>query len=272
MPQDGRPSPLAGRWYPADSSRLRAELTRYLAAVEKTPYQEIRGLVAPHAGLMFSGPIGAKGFYHLTDQPVDIVVVIGPSHYQTPHALLTTGHDFYETPLGKIPVAQDILKKLGEKIALHPVRNDPEHAIEMTLPFLQHQLGEFQLVPLVMRDQRYPASQRLAEALFHLLQDKKVLYVASSDLSHFYPQQIANEMDNLVLGKMTDYKAEHVTRLQDGGLVYACGYGAVAAVMLVTQQQGTNTASQEGYGTSGDITGDYSSVVGYGSVVFHDVR
>jgi hypothetical protein len=272
MPHDVRPSPLAGRWYPGEKSRLRAEIVRHLGTLAKTSYQQIRGLVAPHAGLMFSGPVGAKGFRHLAEQQYDIVVVIGPSHYPVSHPLMTTGHDAYETPLGKIPVAQAILKQLGEKIALHPIRNDPEHSIEMTLPFLQNLLGEFQLVPLVMRDQSYPASRHLAEVLHHILQDKNVLYVASSDLSHFYPQQVANEMDKKVLEKISDYNAEKVTRLQDGGIVYACGYGAISTVMLVTRQQGTKTASQEGYGTSGDVTGDYSSVVGYGSVVFHDVR
>lgn len=268
MPQDVRPSPLAGRWYPDDKGKLKADLMRYLDMPTPTPIEQIHGLLSPHAGLIFWGDVGAKGYRHLVGQHFEIVVVIGPSHYPTEHAILTTGHDAFETTLGVVPVAKDILKKLGQKII--PVWNDPEHAIEMTLPFLQYLLGDFQLVPLVMRNQGYESSQWLATALHEVVRDKKVLYVASSDLSHFYPQKIANQMDKHTLDTISTYQANSVTALQDGGVVHACGYGAVATVMLVTQMQGGQVATQAGYGTSGDVTGDFSRVVGYGSVVFHN--
>lgn len=263
MPQDVRPSPLAGRWYPADAGKLRADLTRYLGTPTDSPHEKIRGLLSPHAGLLFWGEVGAKGYAHLAHHHYDYVVVIGPSHYPTDFPILTTGHDAYATSLGIVPIAKEILQQLGKQVT--PIRNDPEHAIEMTLPFLQHILGEFQLIPLVMRDQRYETSQKLANTLVEILQGKNVLYVASSDLSHFYPQKIAHQLDSHTLNTMSSYRADSVIHLQDDGIVHACGYGAIAAVMLAT---GGQKAIQTAYGTSGDATGDYARVVGYGSMIF----
>jgi MEMO1 family protein len=269
MLTDIRPSPIAGTWYPGTDLRLRDALDIYIGDAPSQSYEQLYGLWVPHAGMRYSGGIAGRAFRHLCRRQYDLVVVIAPSHYPYPYALLTSGHQAFHTPLGDVPVAAEIVEKLRQQIDIEPIRNDPEHAIEIELPFLQHILGEFRLIPIAMLDQTYEMTQRLAHALAHVLAGAKVLYVASSDLSHFYPQSAAQQLDQVILDAVTAYDAAEVIAADHEARGFACGRGAISTVMLAAHQQGAAASTIEGYATSGEVSGDYARVVGYGSATFH---
>ena len=267
---DIRPSPLAGKWYPADRDSLVKMMDRFLSAVQ--PHQingVIRGLLAPHAGLLYSGPVAAHAYALVKGMSFDTVVVIGPMHHLMPGEVLTTAHTAYQTPLGTILVDQEALAAIGKTIHLDFIRNDPEHSVEIELPFLQHVLEPgFSLIPLMLRDQSLAKAQALGAALAGVLKDRRVLLVASSDLSHFYSQDIALPLDKTMLDCVAAMDARQVIEYNEHGKAFACGHGAIATVINVLQAWNTTRAEIVGYGTSGDVTGDFSRVVGYGATAF----
>src|SRR5258708_20270468 len=190
---DIRPSPLAGKWYPANPDALKTMLDRFVQAVPPRQVDgTIRGLLAPHAGLQYSGPVAAHVFALVKGLEFDTVAVIGPMHHAIPGSVLTTAHAAYETPLGTIQVDQEVLTAIGKLLHLDAIRNDPEHSVEIELPFLQQVLTPgFSLIPLMLRDQSTEQAQALGAALADVLRDRRALLVASSHLSHFYIPDIS---------------------------------------------------------------------------------
>src|SRR5258707_2193956 len=267
---DIRPSPLAGQWDPARADALMAMLDSFLSAVEpRTLNGELLGLLSPHAGLRYSGPVAVHAYALLNGLAFDTVVVVGPMHHPIPGATLTSGHSDYQTPLGTVPIDREIVDRIGKRVPLTPIRNDPEHSIEIELPFLQHILTPgFTLVPLMLRDQSAERAKLLGAALVDALQDRHPLLIASSDLSHFYPQDTAHTLDKLILDRVAAMDAQGVVDHNEGRTAFACGYGAIATVLNVLHAWGTYHAEIVGYGTSGDVTGDFGQVVGYGAAAF----
>ncbi len=272
---DVRPSPIAGLWYPADPALLRQEVELYLAhSPADCPQGTVHGILAPHAGLRYSGPVAASAFKCLSARRPQVVAILSPYHNPHPAPLLTSGHQAYDTPFGLVPVEQDLLQGLHQHLTarlgfgLTPIRRDPEHAVEIELPFLQQLLPEFRLVPVMMRDQSPRTVQALAEALVEILAGVDGVLVASSDLSHYYPQDVAESLDRRLLRRINRFDAQGVEDLCEQGRAYACGCGAIVAVMRAAQAMGADRARVVHYATSGDTSGDYSSVVGYAAAVF----
>jgi AmmeMemoRadiSam system protein B len=269
---DPRPSPLAGKWYPGDAEALTGMLDRFLRAARLPAISgKPMGLLAPHAGLKYSGPVAAHSYALIRDMVFDTVVVIGPMHHPIAGSVLTSAHTHYETPLGCVEIDRGALHGLGRAVQLTELRSDPEHSVEIELPFLQHLLKPgFSLIPLMLRDQSFTQAKALGQALATLLNDRKVLFVASSDLSHFYAQEIANKLDTIMLNHVGWMDAERVIDCNERGTAFACGAGAIAAVIYALQALGADRAQIVGYGTSGDVTGDLERVVGYGAAMFWD--
>lgn len=272
-PTDVRPSPIAGRWYPGSREQLAHTIDAFLDAAATTPIPgEILGVLAPHAGHRYSGQVAAYAFKLLRGLEVDRVALVGPSHHPYAAPIVTTGHDAYETPLGRVPVDREALNVLIPQMDIQPVRRDQEHALEIELPFLQRVLGEFSLIPLALIDQSLAMAEALGYALADVLRGHRAVLVASSDLSHFYPQQVAHQLDQTVLDAVAAYDPAGVIRAEQQGQGFACGRGAIASVMIAAQALGADTAQVLDYATSGDVTRDYSQVVGYGAAVFYRRR
>jgi len=269
MANDIRLSPLAGKWYPANPDALARSVDAYLSQADVPPVRgRIVGVLAPHAGHRYSGAVAGHAFAPLKGLAFDVVAVVGPSHYPYRSAILTTGHAAYRTPLGTVPVAHDLLDALSADLQLEQIRDDQEHSLEIELPFLQRALGAFRLLPLALVDQSLAAAEALGAALGTLLADRQALLVASSDLSHFYPQAIASRLDSVILSAVEDFDPAGVIRAEDEGRGFACGRGAIAAVMLAARALGADTAQVVSYATSGSGTGDTSQVGGYGAALF----
>ena len=268
---DVRPSPIAGQWYPGDPARLAAMVDRYISEADVPPIPgRIVGIQAPHAGHRYSGAVAGYAFKAVQGLQVDVVALVGPSHYPYRAPVVTTGHAAYETPLGHVPVAQELLTELGRAVPMMTVRQDPEHSLEIELPFLQRTLGTFQLLPLALIDQSLSMAQALGTALAELLRGRRALLVASSDLSHFYPQQIAEQLDRRVLDAIARFDPAAVAAAEVDGHKIACGHGAIASVMIAAKALGADTAQVLHHATSGDVTRDYLQVVGYSAAVFYE--
>jgi hypothetical protein len=277
-----RPSPIAGQWYPAEPRRLAAQVDRYMdeASLPELP-GEVIAVMAPHAGHIYSGPVAGYAFAALRGRKFDVVVVVSPMHYPYYEPLLTTAHDAYVTPLGEIPVQRAAVEALDGYLreesgfGLTMLANDPEHSLEIELPFLQRALaGPFALVPIMVREQSDRMAGHLGKALARLIRESQalaeqsVVLVASTDLSHFYSQRTAQELDREMLRQVAAFDPQGVIRTEDEGKGFACGRGALAAVLWAAQELGANQAHVLRHATSGDVTGDYDRVVGYGAAAF----
>lgn len=189
-------------------------------------------------------------------------------------ALLTTAHEAYSTPLGNIPVDREALAVLDRELqrslgfGITPVTYDREHSLEIELPFLQRTLtSDFKLIPIMVRSQAKKAALMLGNALANLLKGKSALLVASTDLSHFYDQRIAKELDFEMLHRFESFDPDAIFEAEASGRGQACGHAAVATVLWAAQGLGADTVKLLHYATSGDVTGDTTSVVGYGAAV-----
>lgn len=268
-----RPSPIAGTWYSSNPEALRETIRQYLdqADLPELP-GEIVALVAPHAGYQYSGPVAGYAFKAVLGKSYDTVAMISPMHQYHPQPILTSAHQAYQTPLGKVPLALDKLAQINEALlkktglSLTPVANDQEHSLEIELPFLQYALKKgFDLIPIMLRDQTRENAHALGEVLAETLKTDSCLMVASSDLSHFYTETQAHQLDDQVLKALTDFSPEGLFELKDQGLGHACGLAPMAAVLWASKALGATDVTLLKYDTSASITGDRSSVVGYGS-------
>lgn len=268
-----RPSPIAGTWYPGTPEALSRSVDAQLhRAGAQRPEGDVVALVVPHAGHRYSGDVAAQAFRLVDGAAVETVVIVSPMHHAYPGRILTTSHPAYETPLGLVEVDAELVSaidgKLPDGLHLESVGNDPEHSLEIELPFLQRTLQPpFRLVPLMLRDQSSETAEALGRALAEALRGRSILLVASSDLSHFYPDPVARTLDAFLLARIEAFDPLGVIEADHHGQGYACGRGAIAAVLWAARNLGATHVALLGYANSGDVTGDTSSVVGYGAAV-----
>lgn len=272
---DVRPSPIAGQWYPGDLKQLSADVDRYIHEAKLPQLEgEVVAIVTPHAGHMYSGPVAGYAFAALKGYKPELVAVVSPMHYPYDDPLITTAHAAYETPLGIIPVDTEAVQMLDELLekelgyCMRRVRNDREHSLEIELPFLQRVIeSEFKLLPVMVRDQSRRVTRTLGQCLAKTLRGRNALLVASTDLSHFYPVDIANELDAEMLRCIESFEPEAVIQAEEDGRGFACGRGALAAVLWAAKDLGADKVRILHHATSGEVTGDTSQVVGYGAAV-----
>jgi AmmeMemoRadiSam system protein B len=274
-----REAEVAGMFYPGRESDLSHMISSYLDKAEKVMNGEIAGLVAPHAGYIYSGPVAAWSYKQIEGKNYDLVVVIAPSHFEYFKGVSVYSGKYYETPLGRIPVDQDMGNMMSEKskmIQLSGRGHDPglagraEHSLEVQLPFLQTVLGEFKLLPIVIAEQTLQNVEILGNSLAEILKNKRVLIVASSDLSHFHPYETAYQLDQSLLDFFTDFEYRKILAKCESRELEACGYGPIAAMMYACSKLGFKKSKVLNYATSGDVPqGEKSQVVGYLSGVVY---
>lgn len=270
---DVRPSSIAGQWYEADPGMLARIVDGYLTDARLPELDgEVMAVIAPHAGHTYSGAVAGYAFAALRGRTPDLVAVIAPMHHPYSNPLLTTAHDAYVTPLGEVPVDKDALRELDVILksevgfGLTPVQHDPEHSLEIELPFLQRAFSSpWKLLPVMDRAREPRVSRRLGKALAHVLRGKNFVMVASTDLSHFYNQQTALGYDRAMLKEIEAFDPDAAFDLERAGKGFACGLGAFTAVMWAARELGADQVKVLRHATSGNVTGDYSSVVGYGA-------
>ncbi len=263
---------VAGMFYPADRETLAHDIRRMLENASAPRIAgNVTGLVAPHAGYMYSGLVAAAAYAVLEGTTYDTVIVISPSH-RDPFSGVSIYHgDAYSTPLGTIPIDTALREKLTAESALlfaSSTGHRAEHAVEVQLPFLQLVLDDFKLLPAVMGDQTLQTCEVFAAALSKHVDPDSCLVVASSDLSHYYPQSRARELDTVAARDIEAFDPYQFMADLAASRTEACGAGPIAAAMLACRELGADRARVIAQCTSGDVSGDTSAVVGYLSALF----
>lgn len=274
---DIRPSPIAGTWYPGDPRVLSQSIDQQLQSAELPQIDgEVIALIAPHAGHRYSGHVAAHAFRCLEGLDLELVALLSPMHGPYRNAVLTSAHAAYGTPLGVIEVDHELVQRFAQELhassdlELEAVRCDDEHSLEIELPFLQRSLSQgFRLLPLMLRDQSRATSEAVGHALARVLTGERAILVASTDLSHFYPQHVAEKLDREVLRRLENFDPEGILAAEEEGIGFACGRGAMAAALWAAGDLGADQALVLKYATSGDVTGDMHSVVGYAAAVLY---
>lgn len=265
---------VAGLFYSSQKETLQREVAMYL---ENSPslddIQTIYGLVAPHAGYMYSGGVAARAYRQIVDREYEVVVVISPSHRVYFEEVSVYHGKAYSTPLGEIPVDTELAQAIaGEdsRLIYSGIGHDiDEHALEVQLPFLQHTLEDFKLIPIVMGDQNDENVQALSDALAKHLKGRKALIVASSDLSHYYSYDKAVLLDGVVVEDINNFDDKKLAHDLKNGVCEMCGGGPVLATMKACRALGASKSKVILYRNSGDVTGDRSQVVGYLAALFY---
>ena len=270
-----RPPAVAGSWYPDAEAPLRAAVTSHLAAVSDTdtdtPFRDIVAIIAPHAGLVYSGPVAAHAYQAVAGRAYDVAVLVGPSHHVGFDGVAIYPRGAFDTPLGPVPVAAGVADQLMRApcIRTHPTAHVREHSLEMQLPFLRHVLPDTPIVPLVIGSQDRETILALAEALVGTLAGLTPLIVASPDLSHYFDADRAASFDGVVIDYVARFDPDGLLAeyerypAHERGRYVACGGGAAVAVMKAAATLGAREARALCYADSGDVSGDKTAVVGY---------
>ena len=282
MPTIRRPT-VAGQFYEGDAEALRAQIKNcFLSELgpKKLPNvnlhnhpRNIVGLICPHAGYMYSGPVAASAFYELAlDGKPDTVVLMGPNHTGYGSALSLMREGVWRTPLGDIEINTEMANKITHEttvIDVDELAHRYEHSIEVQLPFLQFLYGNtFKIVPICFLMQDYDSAVEVGRALAEALDGTNTVVIASSDMTHYEPAKTAAAKDQAALKAVTNMDARRFYETVETRNITACGYAPITA--LITYAKGVNAKEAEllSYHNSGDVTGDYSSVVGYAAVSF----
>jgi AmmeMemoRadiSam system protein B len=255
-----RPS-VAGMFYPGNPTQLTELLREFFSRV--TPGGRALGAVAPHAGYVYSGQIAAVSYAAFPTDFSGTFIVIGPSHsgFSTCASALP-----WETPLGIIETDQEFVALLDIEVDEQSHRR--EHSIEVQIPFIQYAFPGARVVPIMMGDQSLDAALYLAEKISRAIRQSDGDYrlIASSDFSHYVPDEMARKQDIFAIEALKSLDAEEFyNRIATEG-VSACGYGPIAAMSSVCRGQGARKGELLAYGTSGDVTGDRLQVVGYAAI------
>ncbi|MEW6096485.1 MAG: AmmeMemoRadiSam system protein B [bacterium] len=277
IPQNIRKPAVADAFYPANPIELKNQIEGFLKNVKKEDFDgRILGLMIPHAGYVYSGQVAAYCFKQLQGLSFNTVVIIGMSHFAHFDGIAVDNSDYYQTPLGLVEVDTELASSLinsHPKIKSLPEVHINEHSLEVEIPFLQQVLKEFKIVPILMSD---PSDcQILARSLIlNNNKGKRILFIASSDMTHYPPYEIANKVDKTTLSLIEEMDINKLVNWlntpHEKCSTLLCGSGAVLTLMLVAKECGIDRATILNYANSGDvpIIGDKSRVVGYGAVIF----
>ena len=272
-----RPSAVAGTWYPGTAGALTREIDHYLEAAGDPVNGDVVALLAPHAGLMFSGPVGAYAYKAAaSSQPYDVAFIVGPSHFFGFEGVSVWPDGGFESPLGAATVDAAAASALLRHSVAHilPQAHGREHSIEMQLPFLRRVLPEVPIVPALMGLQRRETILALADGLAAAAQGRRALLIASTDLSHYFDARTAATLDARVQECVRSNEPEALLELfeqypeHERGRYVACGGGPAIAVMKAAALLGVPHGRVLKYGHSGEVSGDYDGVVGYLAAAF----
>jgi AmmeMemoRadiSam system protein B len=270
-----RPAAVAGSWYPGTAGALTRDVDAYVDAVpaEALPNGTVDAVIAPHAGLMFSGPVGAFAYKAAAASgSYETAILVGPSHFAAFDGVSVYPSGAFETPLGAAWIDAALAGELMEASPIvQPLTaaHRREHSLEMQLPFVRRLLPDVKIVPLLMGYQTGETIRALADALASVVAKRRVLLVASTDLSHYFDAATAERLDGRVRGAVAAFDAPRLLQIfeevpeGDRGRYVACGGGPMIAVMMAAAAQGARHGRVLRYMHSGEISGDNSGVVGY---------
>lgn len=252
---------VAGMFYPRDPSHLEQLLEKFFSGTRSECAS--LGIVSPHAGYIYSGQVAAHAFASIAPGFSGTFVVIGPSHRGYINCVSTIP---WETPLGVVDTDSEFVEALD--IETDEFSHRDEHSLEVQVPFIKYRFPRARIAPVMMGQQDYASAMRLSEKICEAIKRTKrdVRIIASSDFSHYVPEQKAKSDDLYAIEPLLNLDTKEFYRRIEERRATACGYGPVAAMVTVCKNLGAKTAQLIRYATSGDVTGDRREVVGYAAI------
>jgi len=277
-----RPPAQAGTFYPDTERALRNQIQqsflhrlgpRAIPTIPQTRNQNLLGLIVPHAGYKYSGPVAAHSYYKLASAGIlESIIILGPNHTGLGSGVSIMTEGEWSTPLGDVPVDTDLAREIADSSDLVDVEDEAhrnEHSIEVQLPFLQFIYPRrFKFVPICMMLQDLKTSIEIGEAIAKAAEKHGAAVLASSDWTHYEPQEEAQSKDKQAIGAALQLNEKQFQEIIEERPVSACGYGPVTAMIHAAKLRGVRSGNLLSYQTSGDVTGDKSSVVGYAAASF----
>jgi AmmeMemoRadiSam system protein B len=278
---------VAGMFYPDNAEDLRALIDHSFRNERFGPgrippvspptdkQRRIYGIVSPHAGYIYSGAVAANGFYEVSSTNFHNVILVGPNHYGIGSWVAGMKEGTWETPLGDITVNSEMADKIKRSSAvLHfdDYAHSRDHCLEVQIPFLQYIKQDFKIVPVVLVSQHKDIALDLGSAISRTVMEmdnvNSTLLLASSDFTHYEPNREAHTKDGELIKTILALDVTKFYTVLERMNISACGYGAIATMMIAAKGLGAKRGELLKYATSGDVTGDTSAVVGYSSIVF----
>src|SRR5262245_59293893 len=274
---------VAGMFYPGKAKELKELVDQSFRNQRFGPGQSppskkkrrIYGIVSPHAGYVYSGAVAANGFYEASSFDFLDVIMVGPNHYGIGSWVATMKEAGWETPLGEVQINSELAEDIAGRtssLAFDDFAHSRDHCLEVQLPFLQYIKEDFRIVPIVLVSQRSDTAYELGRAISETIIEKglidSTLLIASSDFTHYEPNSEAHRKDGELIKAILALDVTKFYAVLERLDVSACGYGAIATVMVAARNLGATSGELLKYATSGDVTGDTSAVVGYSSIVF----
>jgi AmmeMemoRadiSam system protein B len=259
---------VAGAFYPGSPSSLKAMINNFMANAEKHPMDgELVALIVPHAGYVYSGQVAASAYKQIEGMRFDTVVLVGVSHRSAIRGASVYRSGSYETPLGAVEIDSDLAGELmaqDDVFSFQPGAHAIEHSLEVQIPFLQQVLSDFKIVPILMGHWSESVCSIVSDALAKTISTRNTLLIASTDMSHYHPYEVAREMDNVAISSVE--RMDTATLMDDlsSGKCELCGAAPVITILMTAKKLGADSVEILQYANSGDVTGDKSGeVVGY---------
>ena len=277
-----RPPAQAGTFYPDTEGALRTQIQQSflhplgpgaIPTIPGTRNQNLLGLIVPHAGYSYSGPVAAHSYYHQASAGIfESIIILGPNHTGLGSGVSTMTEGEWSTPLGDVPIDTDLAQEIVDSSHLVDVEDEAhrnEHSIEVQLPFLQFIYPRrFKFVPICMMLQDLQTSIEVGEAIAKAAENHRAIVLASSDWTHYEPQEQAQSKDKQAIEEALQMNEKKFQEIIEERSVSACGYGPVTAMIHAAKLRGAKSGNLLSYQTSGDVTGDKSAVVGYAAASF----
>lgn len=270
---------VAGMFYPKAQQELRSTIRDcflHSFGPGKLPPlsdgKNIIGVICPHAGYMYSGPIAAYSYYVISSLKPDLVIIIGPNHWGIGCNIASMKEGLWRTPLGDVEVDTDAaveINKATKNIELDFFSHTRDHSLEVQIPMLQEIYShKFKILPIILIDQSYNAAIEIGMSVSKIAKNKKTVIIGSSDFTHYEENEFAHKQDKSLIEPILEMDVNEFYNILQKNQISACGYGAIASTMTACKELGATRGTLEKYATSGDITGEKSSVVGYASIIF----
>ena len=270
---------VAGMFYPKSSEELKSSIRNcflHKYGPGKLPPsledKKIIGAICPHAGYEYSGSVAANSYYAISSQRPELVIIIGPNHWGIGRDIATMKEGVWQTPLGDVEIDSQYateINKICKLIEIDSFSHTRDHCLEVQLPFLQEIFfHKFKILPLILIDQSHHATREVGKAIAKIAKIKKTMIIGSSDFTHYEPNDFAHAQDKSLIEAIISLDVDKFYNILQEKQISACGYGAIASTMIACKELGASKGILNKYATSGDITGDKSSVVGYASIVF----
>ena len=272
---------VSGIFYPSNPFELRKTIEhsfldrKFGPGTITTSYQRRRifGLVSPHAGYAYSGSVAANGFCQISNMEFETIIITGPNHYGIGSGVATMRGISWETPMGKVELNDEFIDRISKDsiIDVDDFSHSRDHCLEVQLPFLQYMKNSsFNIVPIILMLQDIETAREIGRLISRTMktENTKGLIIASSDFTHYEPNAEAHRKDLELINAISSLDVTSFYETLERLDISACGYGAIASVMIAAKELGATRGELLRYATSGDVTGDMSSVVGYASIIF----